>query len=144
MSKFYICKICGNLVEKIEDSGIAPFCCGKKMTCLNAEETEGSGEKHLPVVTAIKLSCLEACDMPMTLVKVRIGEEPHPTLNNHYIKWIQLQTDKGMYRQRLEPGQASLANFIICGQENLINAFSYCNIHGLWVKKINSTHLPKK
>lgn len=144
MSKFYICKICGNLVEKIEDSGIAPFCCGKKMTCLNAEEAEGSGEKHLPVITVTKLSCLEACDTPTTLVEVHVGSDLHPTLNNHYIKWIQLQTDKGMYRKCLVSGQPPIANFIVCGQETILNVFSYCNIHGLWVKKIIGKPLNKE
>lgn len=132
MSKFYICKMCGNLVEKIEDSGIAPFCCGKKMTCLNAEETEGAGEKHLPVVTTTKLTCLDKCDMSTTLVHIEVGSEPHPSLNNHFIKWIQLETDKNTYRRHLEPGQPASVDFIICGEESPISVYSYCNQHGLW------------
>lgn len=135
MNKFYICKMCGNIVEKIEDSGIAPFCCGKKMTCLNAEETEGSGEKHLPVVTTTPINCLEECGVPMTLVKVEVGSEPHPSSNNHYIKWIQLQTDKSAYRRMLEPGQPATANFMICDQEKIVSVCCYCNIHGLWINK---------
>lgn len=133
MSKFYFCKMCGNLVEKIEDSGIAPFCCGKKMTCLNAVETDGSGEKHLPVVTTTKLNCMEECGIPATLVEVKVGSEPHPALNNHFIKWIQVQTDKNIYRHYLGAGQPPVAEFIIGDQETIINVYSYCNIHGLWV-----------
>ena len=132
MSKFYICKICGNIVEKVEDSGIAPFCCAKKMTCLNAVETEGSGEKHLPVVTTIKLDCSGECDIPATIVHIEVGSQPHPSLNNHFIKWIQLQTDKNIYRHYLEPGQPPAADFIINGDETLIQVYSYCNQHGLW------------
>ena len=29
--KFYICRTCGNIIEKINDSGVPVVCCGMKM-----------------------------------------------------------------------------------------------------------------
>lgn len=139
MSKFYICKICGNLVEKIEDSGLAPFCCGKKMTYLEPNETEGAGEKHIPIITVNKLSSLESCNFPVVVVNVKVGSTPHPSLNNHYIKWIQLETNKNVYRAALQSNDIPSVNFNICGEEKIIAAYAYCNIHGLWVNNKVST-----
>ena len=30
-TKFYICRTCGNIIEKINDSCVPVVCCGKKM-----------------------------------------------------------------------------------------------------------------
>ena len=30
-TKFYICRTCGNIIEKINDSGVPVVCCGKPM-----------------------------------------------------------------------------------------------------------------
>lgn len=132
MSKFYLCKMCGNIVEKVEDSGLAPFCCGKKMTYLDPGEAEGAFEKHLPVVTVTKLSCDTAGDAKALHIHIEVGSELHPTLNNHYIKWVQLETDKGIYRHYLKSGTAPKVDFVICGCEKLLHAYAYCNQHGLW------------
>jgi len=51
MSKFYICSHCGNIVEKVHDSGVPVMCCGQKMEPLVPNTVEASGEKHLPVLT---------------------------------------------------------------------------------------------
>ena len=50
-AKFYKCPICGNVFAVIEDSGVVPVCCGKPMLHLNAMQTDGAAEKHVPVVT---------------------------------------------------------------------------------------------
>ncbi|MDU2198070.1 MAG: desulfoferrodoxin, partial [Peptostreptococcaceae bacterium] len=49
--KFFICSICGNIIEMIESKGPKVVCCGKQMNELVANTTEGSLEKHIPVVT---------------------------------------------------------------------------------------------
>ena len=49
--KFYICRHCGNLIGKINDSGVPVVCCGQKMEALIPNTVEASGEKHLPFVT---------------------------------------------------------------------------------------------
>ena len=50
-TKFYICRTCGNIIEKINDSGVPVVCCGKKMEELIPNTVEASNEKHLPAVT---------------------------------------------------------------------------------------------
>ena len=34
--KFYICKHCGNIIEKVEDKGVPVVCCGEVMQELQA------------------------------------------------------------------------------------------------------------
>ena len=34
--KFYICKHCGNVIEKVEDKGVPVVCCGEVMKELQA------------------------------------------------------------------------------------------------------------
>lgn len=48
-AKFYICRHCGNLAVKIQDSGVPMVCCGEKMEALKPNTVEASGEKHLPL-----------------------------------------------------------------------------------------------
>ena len=38
-TKFYICEKCGNVIEKIDDSGVPVVCCGQKMTPIEAGTT---------------------------------------------------------------------------------------------------------
>ena len=49
MTKFFICRHCGNLVEAVHNSGVPMMCCGEKMQALEPNTVEASGEKHLPV-----------------------------------------------------------------------------------------------
>ena len=41
-TKFYICRTCGNIIEKINDSGVPVVCCGKKMEELIPNTVEAS------------------------------------------------------------------------------------------------------
>ncbi|MCX7773947.1 MAG: desulfoferrodoxin FeS4 iron-binding domain-containing protein, partial [Clostridia bacterium] len=59
---FYKCSVCGNIVEKVVDSGAEVVCCGKPMEVLKANVTEASTEKHLPVA-----------EIEGHTIKVRIG-----------------------------------------------------------------------
>jgi superoxide reductase len=65
--KFYVCERCGNIVEKIKDSGVTPHCCGQKMTELVAGTVEASREKHIPVVNVSEGA-----------VEVLVGSVLHP------------------------------------------------------------------
>ena len=49
--KFYICKHCGNIIEKVEDKGVPVVCCGEVMQELQAGIEDGAVEKHVPVYT---------------------------------------------------------------------------------------------
>ena len=49
--KFYICKHCGNVIEKVEDKGVPVVCCGEVMKELQAGIEDAAFEKHIPVYT---------------------------------------------------------------------------------------------
>lgn len=123
-TKFYICEKCGNLVEKIDDSGVPMVCCGQKMTPIEAGVVEASREKHIPVAT------LEDCK-----VRVVVGSVEHPMAEEHSILWIELKTDRGVQRKHLNPGEAPVAVFALADEKPL-EVYAYCNLHGLWKVEI--------
>ena len=49
--KFYICKHCGNVIEKVEDKGVPVVCCGEVMKELQVGIEDAAFEKHIPVYT---------------------------------------------------------------------------------------------
>lgn len=123
--KFYECSQCGNIIEIIHASGALIECCQEPMKKLYAKcEDEGS-EKHVPVI-ALHGNNLE----------VTIGEVPHPMTKEHYITWVELKTDQGIQRKYLCPGSDPRVEFRLCDEETAQAVYVYCNMHGLWVKKI--------
>ena len=119
-TKFYICEKCGNLVEKIDDSGVPMVCCGQKMTPVEAGVVEASREKHIPVATVEANS-----------VRVVVGSVEHPMSEEHSILWIELKTDKGVQRKQLEVGKPPVVVFALADEKPL-EVYAYCNLHGLW------------
>ena len=123
-TKFYICEKCGNVVEKIHDSGVQLVCCGQKMTELKAGVVEASREKHIPVVS-----------VNGNTVDVVVGSVVHPMSLEHNISWIYLETDKGGQRKNLNPDEEPRASFSLSG-EKPVAVYAYCNLHGLWKAEI--------
>ena len=123
-TKFYICEHCGNVVDMIHDSGVNPVCCGQKMTELKAGVVEASREKHIPVA-----------ELDGDVVKVTVGEVLHPMSEEHSIEWIYLETENGVQRKALKPGDAPTVSFSL-GGEKPVAVYAYCNLHGLWRKDI--------
>ena len=119
-AKFFICRHCGNLVSMIHSSGAPMTCCGEKMTELSANTTDAAGEKHVPVVT-----------VDGGTVTVKVGSVTHPMLEEHYIQWIYLETEKGGQIKHLKPGEEPAAVFVVEDDEP-VGAYEYCNLHGLW------------
>lgn len=119
--KFYICEHCGNIITKIKDTGVPVVCCGQKMTELIPGTTDGALEKHVPVY-----------EVKDNKVYVTVGSVEHPMLQQHYIEWISIQTNKGMQRKVLSPGQVPKVTFALCEDEKLEAVYEYCNLHGLW------------
>lgn len=117
----YRCEICGNLIIMVENSGMVPYCCGQSMTHLEANTTDGAIEKHVPIIS-----------QRGTDVLVSIGSTSHPMINDHYIMWVILLTNKGAYARKLLPGNNSKVHFSISLDEDITGAYAYCNIHGLW------------
>ena len=119
-TKFYICEQCGNLVEKIEDSGVPMMCCGQKMTPIEAGVVEASREKHIPVATVEGNS-----------VRVSVGSVEHPMSEEHSILWVELKTDRGVQRKNLVVGEPPVVVFALADEKPL-EVYAYCNLHGLW------------
>ncbi|MBQ9833519.1 MAG: desulfoferrodoxin [Clostridia bacterium] len=120
-SKFFVCKHCGNLVGVINNSGVPMICCGEPMTQLVPNTVEASVEKHLPVVT-----------VEGNTVKAVVGSTEHPMIEEHFIGFIYLQTDKGGQRKCLSAGNAPEAVFVLPEGEKPLAVFAWCNLHGLW------------
>ncbi len=92
---------------------------GKELT---ANTTDGAFEKHVPVIE------IQGED-----VRVLVGSVEHPSLEAHYIEWILLETEQGFQIHYLKPGMKPEARFKVT--ENVVAAYEYCNLHGLWVAK---------
>jgi superoxide reductase len=119
--KFYLCEICGNLAGMVVSSGVVPVCCGQPMTELVANTVEASYEKHLPAVA-----------VEGNIVTVQVGSTLHPMVPEHYIEWIVLQTEQGVQRRSLQPGQIPKVEFALVEGDRPVAAYEYCNLHGLW------------
>lgn len=118
-TKFFKCRHCGNVVEKVVDSGIPVVCCGEKMEELIPNTVEASGEKHIPVVTHIGENT----------IKVEVGSVPHPMPPEHHISFIYVETEDGGIRVNLKDKPEA----IICTcTSKPIAVYEYCNLHGLW------------
>ncbi len=83
--------------------------------------TDAAQEKHVPVIA-----------VEGRHVVVTVGSVEHPMLDNHYIEWIALQTRLGNQRKALKPGDAPRACFSLCEGDEVLAAYEYCNLHGLW------------
>ena len=88
---------------------------------LVANTVDAAQEKHVPVIT---ISGNE--------VKVAVGSVEHPSIPEHFITFILLETDKGMQMKWGKPGAAPVATFTIAKDETVLAAYEYCNLHGLW------------
>lgn len=119
--KYYVCRHCGNMISVIKNSGVPIACCGESMTELVPGAEHASLEKHVPVYEIAK-----------GLVHVHIGTVKHPMLEEHYIEWISLETNAGIQRKHLRPGDEPAACFALCGDEQVQAVFACCNIHDLW------------
>ena len=119
---FYRCESCGNFVTFLtEKTACTPICCGKPMTELVPNTTDAAQEKHVPVVS------VDGCS-----VTVQVGSVAHPMLSEHYIEFIVLETENGFQKKDLKPGDAPEAHFELAAGEKAVNAYAYCNLHGLW------------
>lgn len=122
--KFFRCQHCGNLIEMVHNSGAKVVCCGEPMEELTANTVDASKEKHVPVVSIVGNTVL-----------VEVGGVPHPMEEKHYIQWIYLETKSGIQRKCLAPGEEPKASFALDNDE-VIAAYEYCNIHGLWKTEV--------
>jgi len=95
--------------------------------------TDAAHEKHVPVIT-----------VNGNIVEVVVGSVEHPMMEQHYITGIYLETTKGGQLKHLSPGEAPKASFIISENEEVVAAYEYCNLHGLWEASIQEKCAPTK
>lgn len=123
--KFMECEHCKNIMIYLNNSGVLPVCCGSTMKAIVPGSVDGSLEKHVPIVRDVRNS-------EVRVVTVEVGESPHPMSSDHYIQWILLETDQGVYIRYLKPAASPQASFRIDNGERIAAVYAYCNIHGLW------------
>jgi superoxide reductase len=119
IKEVYKCSVCGNIVEVMHKGGGTLVCCNKEMALLAENSVDASREKHVPVI-----------EKDGDKVTVRVGSAPHPMDPDHYIEWIEVVTDAGIFVKFLNPGDKPEAVFMVVSKN--IYARAYCNKHGLW------------
>lgn len=119
--KFYYCKHCGKVIAIVKNTPVPTICCGEAMAELVPGVTDAATEKHVPVI-----------QIDGSVVTVSVGQVAHPMQEEHYIEWILLQTDKGIQKKWLKPGDDPKARFILDEGEKVVAAYEYCNLHKLW------------
>lgn len=88
---------------------------------LKANTTDGTKEKHVPVV-----------EVKDGVVNVVVGSVLHPQTPEHLIEFILVVTTNGVYRKDLKPTDEPKASFALKADEKVIEVYEYCNLHGLW------------
>lgn len=120
--KFYVCNHCGNVIEKLYDTGVPVMCCGEAMAELVPNTKDAAQEKHVPVYT-----------QEGNVITVQVGSVPHPMLEEHHIAWIWLQTKQGGQRGVLTwPDGEPKASFVLAPGDEAVAIYEWCNLHGLW------------
>ncbi len=119
--ELFICKHCGNIITHLEKTAVPVMCCGEKMQKVEPNTVDAAVEKHLPVI--------EVKDL---LATVSVGSVEHPMVDDHYIKWIILETTEGIKVKNLTPSDKPVAIFSLLDGEEVISAYEFCNKHGIW------------
>lgn len=108
---------------------IAISCCGQindpDYVQLKPNETDGALEKHVPVVA-----------VNGDTVSVSVGEVAHPMTEAHLIAAVFLETTNGYQVVRLKATDEPKAEFKLASGEKPVAVYEYCNLHGLWMKKL--------
>ena len=120
--RFYFCPICGNVIGLIDGNMDHVTCCSKKMELMQANTTDASQEKHVPV-----------CERVEDEIVVKVGEIEHPMEKEHYIMWIAQLSDNQTTRIRLYPEQSTEVRFKYIPKSTV---YAYCNKHGLWKNEV--------
>lgn len=122
--KMLKCNLCGQIITVEKDTKMPISCCGEIMEEIIPNKSDGATEKHVPVLKR-KGNELEVC----------IGSAPHPMTDEHYIEWILVETSNRKSKIYLGPGDTPSICLALNDDEEVLNVYAYCNIHGLWVNK---------
>ena len=123
--RILVCKKCGNMVAELKKGTCPVKCCGEPLEELTANTTDAAQEKHVPVI-----------EQDGSKVVVKVGAVAHPMLAAHYIEWIALETKKTIMKADLAPEEAPEAVFALAEGDEVVAAYDYCNLHGLWMAEV--------
>lgn len=124
--ELYKCNICGNITEVLIPESGTLVCCGEDMELLkplNKESETSITEKHTP-------------EIEHTDSKTIIRMTKHPMEEKHYIVFMRAEdNNNNVYTKFFYPNEK--IEMILEGVNNIKNATSYCNIHGLYTGENN-------
>ena len=120
--ELFRCKVCGNIAEILVAGDGELVCCKELMERLTLKTEDMGQEKHVPVI-----------EKQGDEVTIKIGSEPHPMENDHYIQFVEAISNDNKYLKRkyFKPGDEPVLRFK-CECKEGVSAREYCNIHGLW------------
>ena len=119
--KVFKCTKCGNMISYLNKDACDVKCCGETMVEIVPNTTDAAGEKHVPVI-----------EIDGNIVTVKVGSVAHLMMEAHFIQWIVLETEQGRQRKTLKPGDEPVAVFALAEGDKAVEAYEYCNLHGLW------------
>ncbi len=121
---FYICGICGNQVEIVEDGGGEIICCGEPMILLDHSSEAAKDEAHELVLEEIPGG-----------MRVSVGKNKHHVMSaGHFIQWIECWLGNHVFRKHLRPNEEPSAEFMIAEwitEDEKPHFRAYCNVHGM-------------
>jgi len=113
-AKFYVCPICGNIINSMGDTLIS--CCGITLPAL---EAEAPAQDHDAVIEAVE-------DEHFITIH-------HPMTKTHYISFVAYVTSDRLQMIKLYPEGNAQTRIQLRGRGIL---YWYCNRHGLYKKKV--------
>lgn len=118
--RYYVCPVCGNIIESEYATKAQVMCCGQPMKLLEAKTADFATEKHVPYVEKVDGGVI-----------VKVGKETaHPMEPDHYIVFIEILADGVYMKKYLNPGDKPEAFFKTDAKD--IVAWEMCNKHYLW------------
>lgn len=122
--KLFVCEICGNQVEILEDGGGEIICCGEPMALRDKSCETAKNKEHELVIEEIPGG-----------MRVQIGKDKqHPMTAGHFIQWIECWVGNHVFRKHFKPNEEPVAEFMI--EEWVKNGEApkfrtICNVHGM-------------
>jgi superoxide reductase len=117
--KFYTCLKCNQIYITPEDDVSNLMCCDQNVQPVMSTPASGEDPDHTPLIRKTG-----------NFITVTIGLN-HPMVDVHRIKFICLETNCGFQYRAMPLHQVAKVTFILALDENMINVYSYCSVHGL-------------
>ena len=139
-AKFYVCPVCGNVIQSIGEAVIS--CCGITLPPVMPEPA-GNG-RAVPDSAdngrAVPDSADDAHSMNIEIVEDEYYVTlDHPMTKDHYISFIAAVSDQGIQFVKMYPEGNAEARFKRSRVEKL---YAYCNRHGLFQVKPGRARRP--